>query len=65
MTTQDSTINFLRVASIQEVLSQFVAFKSVSSDPTCKNECWKAAKFCYNLLESHGFETKIAGGKLM
>jgi di- and tripeptidase len=46
-----------------EVLSHFVAFKTVSSDPLLQSECWKGAKFLYSLLEGLGVETKFVQSK--
>ena len=62
-------LNFLRIflfffiVPIVDVLSRFVAYKTVSSDPLLKSECWKGAKYLYSLLDNLGVETKLVQGK--
>ena len=45
-------------------LKNFVAFRSISQDPTCSSESWSCAKFLRRLLEETGFESRLCTGDL-
>ena len=46
--------------SMFHLLHEFVAIPSVSRNPECREDCWKAAKFVKCLLEQLGTEVKLA-----
>eukprot|EP01097_Dermamoeba_algensis_P009323 TRINITY_DN6538_c0_g1_i1.p1 TRINITY_DN6538_c0_g1~~TRINITY_DN6538_c0_g1_i1.p1 ORF type:complete len:866 (+),score=169.78 TRINITY_DN6538_c0_g1_i1:100-2697(+) len=49
--------------SLIDTLRLFVSFRTVSSDPSLKNECWKGARFLHSLFVQYGFETKMVESK--
>jgi hypothetical protein len=46
-----------------ELLREFVALRSVSSDPARSSECWKAARLVQSLCEQMGMETRLIQAK--
>jgi acetylornithine deacetylase/succinyl-diaminopimelate desuccinylase-like protein/WD40 repeat protein len=48
---------------IVHTLKTFVGIRSVSSDPSMKEECWRAAQFLQSLLEQIGMETRMLQAK--
>ena len=48
---------------LEDALSTFVGFRSVSGDESCREECWRCAKFLSALLETHtGASVRLAAG---
>lgn len=47
----------------KQLLSQFVSFKSISTDPSYKKEVEKTVLWLKNLLQNGGFKTKIWKGR--
>ena len=45
-------------------LKEFVAFQSVSQDPTCSSQSWACAKYLRRILEDTGFESKLCSADL-
>ncbi|ETO05749.1 Sec23-interacting protein [Reticulomyxa filosa] len=46
-------------------LAKFIEFRSVSSDPSCKDQCWKAARFFQERCEKFGAETRFVQGLIV
>ncbi len=46
----------------EKVAAQLVALKSVSADPSCKEDIKKTAEFLKELLASYGFDVKLIDG---
>jgi hypothetical protein len=43
-------------------MSSFVAFPSISEDPSKRGACWDAAKWLKSTFESYGLDTQLLEG---
>ena len=62
-TASASFLSVRRGNELENALATFVAFRSVSADEACREECWRCAKFLSALLETHiGASVRLAPG---